>query len=186
MLRTAGKPRQSSAARLVIFLTAALTGQTTQSVIRGRVIDSSTGKSIAGVRVVYYNPALNGWGETYTDPSGAYALESLSPGQYRIRIEKEGFQSRDVYSLDLHVASRLELNADLRPLGEVLDATPGGFILRNREAVLPQVGPDLELGRSAVLDLPAWKSSTLQSALSYVIDPQQMENCRSRRATFTR
>jgi hypothetical protein len=158
---------------LGVFLAAALTAQTTQSVIRGRVIDSSTGKSIAGARVVYYNPALNGWGKTDTDLSGAYTLESLSPGQYRIRIEKEGYQSRDVYSLDLHVASRLELNADLRRLGEVLNATPGGFVLRNREAVLPELGPDLELGRSAVLDLPAWKSSTLQSALSYVIDPQQ-------------
>src|SRR4051812_38253359 len=115
---------------LCLLALASLCGQTTQSIIRGRVVDSGTGDAIAGALVTYFNPELDITGEARTDEHGVYALTSLSPGNYRIRIEMENYQSRDVYSLDLHVSSLLELNADLRLLEEVRKATPGGLMLR--------------------------------------------------------
>jgi len=156
------------------LLIGGLAAQTTQSIVRGQVIDSSTGRPVVGANIRYYNPELSAFGNVSTNEGGYYALTSLSPGNYRIRIEADEFQSRDVYSLDVHVASRVELNINLRPLREALSATPGGVILQNDDAVLPLLGPDLELGRSAALDVPAWKSATLQSSLSYVVDPQQL------------
>jgi hypothetical protein len=159
---------------LPLLIGSRLRAQTTESVIRGRIVDASTGKPIDGTRISYYNPAVNDSGETHTDASGYYVLTSLPAGNYRIRIERQGYQSRDLYGLDLFVASALELNADLHSLSETFYAAPGGFVLPRNQGVVLALGPDFELGRSTPLDVPVWTSATLQSALSYAIDPQQL------------
>ena len=165
-----------SALRALLYVTLALPtfSQSTQSIIRGRVLNAVTGEPVAGAQVSYFNAKLNQEGGTETDARGDYVLSSLSPGDYRIRIEKKDYQARDVYSLTLFVASRLDVSTELRPLAGLRAATPHSISLGRRDGVLPVLDADFELGRSETLDVPFGKSATLQSALSYAIDPQQV------------
>ena len=53
----------------------------------GVVTDIETGESIGGVKVT-----IDGL-VTYTNSSGEYAFEGLSPGSYTITFEKEGYET---------------------------------------------------------------------------------------------
>jgi len=53
----------------------------------GRVTDASTGKSIAGVKVI-----LNSF-ETFTNAQGAYTLTNIEPGGYRLEFSKTGYET---------------------------------------------------------------------------------------------
>ena len=53
----------------------------------GTVTDAETGSPIEGVKVT-----INGL-ITYTNSSGAYGFEGLTPGSYTITFEKEGYET---------------------------------------------------------------------------------------------
>lgn len=53
----------------------------------GVVTDAETGYPLAGVKVTIDALA------TYTDSSGRYAFEGLTPGSYTITFEKEGYET---------------------------------------------------------------------------------------------
>ncbi|GAI68618.1 unnamed protein product [marine sediment metagenome] len=53
----------------------------------GVITDADTGSPIEGVKVT-----IDGL-VTYTNSSGAYAFEGLSPGAYTIAFEKEGYET---------------------------------------------------------------------------------------------
>ena len=53
----------------------------------GVVTDAETGNPIQGVKVT-----INGL-VTYTNSSGAYGFEGLTPGSYTITFEKEGYET---------------------------------------------------------------------------------------------
>jgi len=149
--------------------------QTTQGIITGRVIDSRSGDALPRARVLYRNPLSNESGLALTDSQGRYSLSSLTPGQYVIRAELADYQAREIQTLDLYVAARLEIDFSLRPLREALE--PGDYnsaLLPDESAILPVIGPDLEGGRSAPLEATAVKSAIRQPSLSYVVDPKQI------------
>ena len=158
-----------------VLLSAFLSAQTTQGIISGRVTDSRTGEPIPDALVTYYNAAKHEFGSVRTDTLGHYALPFLSPGLYRVRSEKGTFQAREIRELVLPVAARLELNFPLRPLDAAIDLDSiSGVFLPGRSAILPQFGPDLKRGLSAPLQLLSTQANTLQPALSYVVDPNQI------------
>ena len=53
----------------------------------GVVTDAETGDPIQGVKVT-----INGL-VTYTNSSGAYGFEGLTPGSYTITFEKDGYET---------------------------------------------------------------------------------------------
>ena len=53
----------------------------------GVVTDADTGSPIQGVKVT-----INGL-VTYTNASGAYGFEGLTPGSYTITFEKDGYET---------------------------------------------------------------------------------------------
>jgi len=53
----------------------------------GVVTDIETGEPIGGVKVT-----INGL-VTYTNSSGAYGFEGLTPGGYTIKFEKDGYET---------------------------------------------------------------------------------------------
>ena len=53
----------------------------------GVVTDADTGNPIQGVKVT-----INGL-VTYTNSSGAYGFEGLTPGSYTITFEKDGYET---------------------------------------------------------------------------------------------
>src|SRR6266849_6887059 len=106
---------------LLILVVCAVAGlaQTTQGLISGRLVNSVTGKSIAGADVGYWSSTGNFAGTAPSDASGYYYLPLLSPGFYRIRVSAPSYQSQEVQELELTAAGRIVLYFRLRPLNDV-------------------------------------------------------------------
>src|SRR6266481_5475957 len=107
---------------MLVLTAAALTGQTTQGVISGRLLNSVTGQPIKGATISYASSESTLAGGAPSDDSGYYSLPLLSPGTYRIRVAATGFQSQEVQEIELPVAARIDLDFRLRPLSEVWEA----------------------------------------------------------------
>lgn len=170
------------AARLTVVCTVAVIaaipvpGQSTQGVIRGRVVAALDGAGVAGANIICRSTSLDLIGQTLSDKNGYYALTSLSPGTYRLRVEKSGYRPVEFQELELHVAARLELDFPLNTADETVSGSHySGAILPRRREILPIFGLDLDASsRSIILDPVAARAGTLQPSLSYVIDPQQL------------
>ena len=112
--------RQAISILLIVWIAAiAARSQTTDGLIAGRIVDAQTGQPIAATQVSYLNLQTNTRGVADAGSSGFYALPLLPPGAYRIRATADGYQAQEVHELELPVASRVDLNLKLRPLGDV-------------------------------------------------------------------
>jgi len=93
--------------------------QSTEIAITGRVIDARTEDPVFPGRILYRNQQTGVSGGAETDEHGFYSLTSLPPGVYTIRAEGPGYQARELQAKEIFVSARLELNFDLRRLGEI-------------------------------------------------------------------
>lgn len=123
----------------------------------GVVTDAVTGKPIEGVKVT-----LDGM-QVYTDSSGAYIYEELTPGIYTITFEKEGYEPKPL-SADLAEGSN-ELDVGLIPVGLKAEFHAGVWDSVTSEAVVDALvrldGPETreqrvnQWGDASFYDLPA-------------------------------
>src|SRR5690242_1620454 len=78
--------------------------------LRGTVRDTSG--SPAPAAVVQLSNAATGFSvQTRSAPDGAYALESIPPNTYRLRVSLPGFQA---YAADLAIRSAVAVRLDVR------------------------------------------------------------------------
>ncbi len=147
--------------------------------ISGRATDSITRKPIIGATIEYWfhsgpgEPQMRG-GVAATDRQGRFILPLLSPGAYRIRATKAGYQSQEVNELQLFVASALTLDFPLRPLSNVWDRISMTYSPPGGDVILHYYATDVERLESAHVQLVPGDTSPLQSTLSYVIDKQAL------------
>ena len=116
------RPATISVALLLFSVTSStptVHGQSTNASIAGQVTDSSKA-SIAEARVTAVNTATNSSYQTIADGAGRYYLANLSPGTYRLEVEKSGFKKLVKPAIILHVQDALEIDFEMT-LGEVLD-----------------------------------------------------------------
>jgi hypothetical protein len=152
-------------------------GQTTQGIISGRMLDSVTGNPVPSAQIFYANSSSEVELSALTNDLGYYGLPLLSPGTYRIRATASGYQTQETYELELHVASRIELDFWLRPLTDVWEAGQyRSVFLPGSKAVVSFFGPDVDATYSLSVDPPPGADGRLDSTLSYVIDPEQLSN----------
>jgi hypothetical protein len=87
--------RKTVIAILAILLaaTGALAQTIATSTVTGKV--TAEGDPLPGVRVTATSPRLQGPRATVTDANGAYLLPFLPPGDYTVRFEFEGMQTRE-------------------------------------------------------------------------------------------
>jgi hypothetical protein len=172
------------AGSLVVFLSASFwaAGQTTQCVISGGVIDSITGKQLPEAKIEYWfrarpdDPQMLG-GTALTDRKGFFILPLLSPGTYRIRASKTGYQSQEVNELQLFVASALRLDFPLRPASDVWDKiSKKTYSPPESDVILDYYAADVQRLESAGVRLVPGNTSAMQSTLSYVIDSQAIND----------
>jgi hypothetical protein len=104
---------------VIVFLISILTafpgvlfGQADSS-ISGHVSDSS-GATIVGAKVQATNVNTNAVTPAETNGSGLFTLPALSPGTYRIAVDKEGFQQSINPAVELHVGDAIALNFTLQ------------------------------------------------------------------------
>jgi hypothetical protein len=162
---------------LGIASVASLFGQTTQGLISGSIMDSVSGRPIAGASVTYSSETLAATGTLQSDAGGYYFLPLLSAGTYSIRTTANGYQSQELDQLELPVAGRIQIDFKLRPLSDVWEA--GQFksvFLAGSKTIVTFYGPDVDTSRSGTFEGQQGTRGTLDTSVSYVIDPEQIED----------
>ena len=97
---------------LVLILAPAMVAQQTNGIIQGSVSDAA-GAVVAGATVTVVNDATAYTRTTTSATDGSYAFTELLPGQYHIKVTKEGFKTETQRDVELHVASTVVLNVKL-------------------------------------------------------------------------
>jgi hypothetical protein len=119
--------RQSKLSRLMagvffLFLIASSTTNTNaQTVSTGTVLGTvtdATGGVVADATVVLHNKATNSQANQQTNSAGQYTFPSVTPGEYRIMVKKEGFRAANVESLIVDVAKSFTVDIKLE-IGQV-------------------------------------------------------------------
>jgi hypothetical protein len=111
-----------------LFLGSPLSAQTTFGTVSGSVADS-TGAVMSGAKVVLTNLATAAAETITTGADGLYAFVNVSPGQYRLEVDKEGFKHfrRDPVVVqvqqDVHIDVTMEVGAQAQTI-EVTAETP--------------------------------------------------------------
>ncbi len=94
-----------------------------------------------------------------------------------MRATAPGFQSQELQQLDLPVAGRIQIDFKLRPLSDVWEA--GQFrsvFLPGSKTIVTFYGPDVDTSRSGTFEGQQGILGTLDTSVSYVIDPTQIED----------
>jgi hypothetical protein len=154
-------------------LAAALSAQTTQGVIAGRVLDRRTNLPVAGVTVTCT-------GATPVDPAtsdagGFYTLPLVSPGSYLLTADKkDGYQPHSIY-VELPVAARINADFALRPLADVWNAESMRFSYTRNNRIVNFYVTDVERVQPSEVDLLGPETSSLHTGQSHVIDRRMLD-----------
>jgi hypothetical protein len=165
---------------LVFTIAAPMGGQTTQGLIKGRVYDQKTGAAIPRAHIVAKHLETGQSADAYSAEDGSYALLRLSPGIYSLiaAVEKPPpYQPREAFAVELFVAGRVELDIPMRQLADTYgnDFYSGGY-LPSTDAIVHIYAADLVTTYSQPISILLGAAGTLLSTLSYVVDPQQVQN----------
>ena len=103
--------RENLLLTLLLVLALAVFGQaqTERATLSGRVVDHSNAV-IRGATVTITNINTSATSKTTTNAEGLYFVPDLPPGQYRLRVEMEGFASLLRPDVTLQVQDQLVLN----------------------------------------------------------------------------
>lgn len=149
--------------------------QTTQGLISGRLLNSVSGRPIAGASVLAIGAGTLE-ARTTSDSSGYFYLPLLSPATYRVQVTQTGYQSQEIQELTLAVAARLELDFLLRPLSDVWEAGQyNSVFLPGSKTIVTFFGPDVDPSHSGSFEAQKGRAGALESTVSYVIDSPQLE-----------
>jgi porin len=101
-----------SALLLLFMLTAVLPAESSNTTLHGRITDPA-GMVVVEVHVAAIGAVTNVRYETTTDADGEYHLVNLPAGNYRIEIEKQGFQKLIKQNVSLRAHDVIEVNLEL-------------------------------------------------------------------------
>lgn len=112
-----------------------LHGQSTNASMSGYVTDPSK-SFVAGASVVAINIGTNVRYQGTTDQNGSYTLPNLTPGGYRIEVEKKGFKTLVKSDIVLHLQDAVAINfeMDLGSTSELVTVTGGAPMLEAQSA----------------------------------------------------
>jgi len=96
---------------LVLSITGMLRAQDTASIV-GTVTDAS-GAAVADARVTLINAATQFTRTLATNSDGQYVASAIPPGEYEVRVEKQGFQKLARTGIRLTTASKLNVDLQL-------------------------------------------------------------------------
>src|SRR6202167_4180459 len=135
-------PLYALALCLGVFLvcTGVLRAQSTNASITGRVTDPSKAL-IVGAKVAAVSSGTSLRYEAVTGGSGEYYLTNLTPGSYRIEIEKTGFKKLIKPDVTLHVQDAIELNFELTlgSMSEIITVEAGAPLVNTESGTVSTV-----------------------------------------------
>src|SRR6267142_3397538 len=135
---------------LSFSLPSVVCAQSTNGSLSGRVTDASQAV-IVDATVVAIRVDTNARYETATNTAGNYVLTNLTPGAYRIEVEKMGFRKIIKSEVIVHVQDSLTVDFELQ-LGSLTDTVTveaGAPLLNTRSAAVATV-----VDRTFVENLP--------------------------------
>ena len=94
--------------------------------IVGEVVESGTGRKVAGATVVASGESLQGERTAHGDDSGTFELLGLPPGAVSLDVQAPGYQPSTRESVSVHLDSTLFLRLELIPAGAAGVAMRGG------------------------------------------------------------
>ncbi|MCC6391527.1 MAG: carboxypeptidase regulatory-like domain-containing protein [Bryobacterales bacterium] len=109
--------RKSPFVVLSLFLCALAVAQEFRATLTGRVTDASGG-AVAGAKVEVKSATTGAVQSTVSQADGSYQVPFLTPGEYAVTVEKEGFRRAVREGIRLQVAEKASLDFSLQ-LGEV-------------------------------------------------------------------
>jgi hypothetical protein len=98
---------------LTIFFSIAASAQVTTGQISGTVEDAS-GAALPGVIVTVIDLQTSLRRTATSDSSGFYLVSNLPPGNYRVRVEQNGFKTWDQSNIPLNAGDRVSINPELQ------------------------------------------------------------------------
>jgi hypothetical protein len=112
------RPSMNLAVIALLVLAILLTGRTapaqgTTGSITGTVTDAS-GAAVPGATVTVTQTSTNDVHTASTSDSGFYTVPQLSPGNYRVSVEKGGFNRFEQNDITLTINQTAQINAQLR------------------------------------------------------------------------
>ena len=121
---------------LFLALSGALLAQTSTGTIVGSVLDPS-GLAIGGAEVTLTNPAMGFERRATTADKGSFAFPSLTPGEYRLSVKREGFKTAERRKLKLTVSETLtvgEVKLEVGSTNESVTITAQGAMVQTASA----------------------------------------------------
>lgn len=135
---------------LALCLGGTITAQTTTAQLSGRISDR-TEAVIPDAQITVTNVDTNVVRKVATNSSGDYTMGQLSPGNYKLLVEKSGFSSITEQNLVLSVDQSLTLNVALAAgsLSQTIDVQADAELLQSSSSELGTV-----IDQKAVHELP--------------------------------
>ena len=133
------------------FTASALVAQSSNTAdILGNVTDI-TGAAVPGVKVTLTNLGTQDARTLMTDASGAYTFSSLTPGNYKVTLEGQGFQTLAVPSTAVAAGDRRRLDEQLTvgASTETINVTSTAPVLQTDSSAIAST-----VTEKAVQDLP--------------------------------
>lgn len=140
---------------LVALLTLALVpanvlfAQATAQLV-GAVTDN-TGAAVPGVDITVTSIATGVERKITTNDAGSYTLPFLPPGEYRIVVQKQGFQriQRDTFRLEVNQTARLDFALTIGSVTETVEVVGAAPLIESDSSAIGQV-----VEKKAIEDLP--------------------------------
>jgi hypothetical protein len=101
-------------APLALMFAGVASAQTTGTII-GVVTDAQSGKPVAGALVVATSPSAQGEQTVITDKTGAFRIQALPPGDYKLTAAFDGFKTAERSDLNVRLDKTIRANLAIVP-----------------------------------------------------------------------
>lgn len=123
---------------IVVCLATLAIAQTTSS-LTGTTVDKS-GAAVPGVKVTAVNQETQLSREAISNESGTFNFALLPPGQYQVRVEKDGFKPiRQEVRLEVNQAARLDFGLEIGNVSETIEVSAAAPLLESESSSIGQV-----------------------------------------------
>ena len=124
---------------VIISLCTPAAAQETRARITG-VVSDGQGSVVPGVTVTALNTDTNVSTETVTNASGAFTIQQLVPGPYRLTATLQGFKTFQRDGLELHTAETVSVNVPLTvgALEETITVSAQTSAIESNESTIAQ------------------------------------------------
>jgi hypothetical protein len=125
-------------------------GQTATAAITGRVTDAS-GAVVVGAALAVTSTETGVTRETLSNDTGSYTVPLLNPGNYQIKVIKEGFRPVTRTGIELHVdqAARVDFSLELGAVAETVEVQASAPLVDSEKSSLGGVVENRQ-----IVDLP--------------------------------